>query len=132
MSVLSYHVGAVIPNEEGEVLLVYRNKSRLIRPNTWFIPTGKVYDGELPSQGIIREVEEEVGLIIQPRSIIWSREDPEQKVPEIAYLCDVIGGTLGIKAFDEISAAGYFPLDSLPEETHQLARKILEAYTNKK
>lgn len=51
---------------ESKILLLKRADTALFYPGYWHIPTGKIAEGESPSQAIIREAFEEVGLTINP------------------------------------------------------------------
>ena len=47
--------GGLVRNEEGKLLLIYRNEK-------WDLPKGKLEAGESPEEGAVREVEEECGI----------------------------------------------------------------------
>lgn len=51
-------VGAVIVNSEGKIFL----GQRLDNPLAWQMPQGGIDEGELPSQALLREVAEEIGV----------------------------------------------------------------------
>jgi len=54
---------ALISNEAGEILVHLRdNKSWIAHPNLWAFIGGVVEEGEDEKSGILREVQEEVGL----------------------------------------------------------------------
>jgi 8-oxo-dGTP pyrophosphatase MutT (NUDIX family) len=57
-------VGAVIHNEEGEILLVYTTD------DMWGTPGGGVDPGEQPADAVVREVFEEVGLRVVPERVL--------------------------------------------------------------
>lgn len=53
-------------NDQGQVLLFLRDDDPGIPyPNMWDLPGGHVEDGETPRDCIIREMKEEVGLVIE-------------------------------------------------------------------
>ncbi|MCK4540419.1 NUDIX hydrolase [Candidatus Parcubacteria bacterium] len=52
--------GAIIKNKNGEILM----QDRAQFPPGWACPAGHIKKGETPEEGLIREVEEETGLII--------------------------------------------------------------------
>lgn len=62
------YVKCCIINEKGEILLTRRNLDKL-RGGTWEIPGGCVIRGETSIQGIIREIKEEIGLIVKENEI---------------------------------------------------------------
>ncbi len=91
-------VGAVVV-EEGRVLLVRRGKEPL--KGHWTLPGGALELGETLLQGVMREVREETGLMVEPVELvellerIHRFEDRIQFHYVIAdYLCRVTGGAL--------------------------------------
>lgn len=48
----------------GNILLLLRNRTCRIEPGKWGIPAGKIEPGETARRAIVREIEEETGLII--------------------------------------------------------------------
>ncbi len=52
-------VGAIIENEEREILCALRSKTMSL-PNMWEFPGGKIEDGENYSEALIREIKEEL------------------------------------------------------------------------
>ncbi|MDF9297894.1 (deoxy)nucleoside triphosphate pyrophosphohydrolase [Geobacillus stearothermophilus] len=56
-------VGAVICNEQGDVLCALRG-SNMSLPNVWEFPGGKVEEGESPEAALVREIREELGCTI--------------------------------------------------------------------
>ena len=57
-------VGAVILNEKNELLLQEKND------NTWSLPAGMIEPNETPKEAIIREVQEETGLVVEPVTVL--------------------------------------------------------------
>lgn len=55
---------------EGRFLLLKRHRSRP-SGETWGVPGGKLEADENPLEGIIREVHEEIGLILQPDKLFF-------------------------------------------------------------
>lgn len=52
-------VGAVIANSRGRVLVGERRD----RPGAWQFPQGGIEDGETPEDAVLREIQEETGLV---------------------------------------------------------------------
>jgi mutator protein MutT len=92
-------VAAVIPNENGEILLQRRSDD-----GTWSLPAGAIDPDESPAQAVIREVAEETGLVVEIEKIIgvfggkeftWTY--PNNDVVQytvVVFLCRPIGGQL--------------------------------------
>ncbi len=77
----SYTVGAVcLLEHDGEVLFLWQPH----RPG-WSLPGGLLEHGELPVDGVRREVAEEVGLDIDPGDPVTFRVDPEGRVVDVVY-----------------------------------------------
>lgn len=91
-------VGAVIV-DAGRVLLVRRGHEPL--KGQWSLPGGLLELGESITAGVIREVQEETGLIVEPVELIElldriHREEERVRYHYVIadYLCRVTGGTL--------------------------------------
>ena len=61
-------VGAVILNEQSEVVLIRRGKEP--RRDEWSIPGGRVEWGETLHEALLREVREETGLLVEIGDLI--------------------------------------------------------------
>jgi 8-oxo-dGTP diphosphatase len=91
-------VGAVIV-QEGRVLLVQRGREPL--KGHWSIPGGMVELGESLLAGVIREVKEETGLLVEPVELIELLDRIHRQGERVRYhyviadyLCRVTGGDL--------------------------------------
>ncbi|PLR89986.1 (deoxy)nucleoside triphosphate pyrophosphohydrolase [Bacillus sp. T33-2] len=62
-------VAAVIENDKQEILCALRSPKMLI-PNMWEFPGGKVEQGEDLSTALKREINEELGCIIETEEIL--------------------------------------------------------------
>ncbi len=91
-------VGAVIVHE-GRVLLVRRGREPL--KGHWSLPGGMVEVGESLLAGVIREVREETGLLVEPVELIELLDRIHREGERVRYhyviadyLCRVTGGDL--------------------------------------
>lgn len=95
-------VGAVVV-DAGRVLLVQRGREPL--KGKWSLPGGMLELGESLHEGVVREVEEETGLQVEPLELlelldrIVREQTPEGERVRFQYviadyLCRVTGGTL--------------------------------------
>ena len=66
---LHREVGVIILNEKGELLLEKRAKSKKQSPNKWAICAGHIEAGDSAENSIIREMKEEVGLVVNIKDL---------------------------------------------------------------
>jgi ADP-ribose pyrophosphatase YjhB (NUDIX family) len=91
-------VGAVVV-DQGRVLLVRRGAEPL--KGHWSIPGGMLELGEPLTGGVVREVQEETGLIVEPVELVELLDRIHREGERVRYhyviadyLCRVTGGTL--------------------------------------
>jgi len=91
-------IGAVIVHQGG-VLLVQRGREPL--KGHWSLPGGLVELGESLQTAVIREIEEETGLLVEPVELIELLDRIHREGERIRYhyviadyLCRVVGGAL--------------------------------------
>jgi 8-oxo-dGTP diphosphatase len=91
---LRIRTGAIIISNDW-ILLVKHNAPTRDHP-IWMPPGGGVQYGETTSEGLIREVKEETGLIVTPQRLLWVHEFLEEPYHaiEFYYECSISGGTL--------------------------------------
>jgi mutator protein MutT len=84
---------------DGRVVLIRRGKEPL--RGRWVIPGGTVELGETLQEAVVREMQEETGLLVAPREVVLvfdriQREGPsvEYHYVIIDYACDYVSGAL--------------------------------------
>ena len=79
-------VAAVIRDEEGRVLLAQRPEGRHMG-GLWEFPGGKIDDGEAPSEALVRELDEELGIeIVVQRPLTFAvHEEPGLRILLLFY-----------------------------------------------
>jgi ADP-ribose pyrophosphatase YjhB (NUDIX family) len=96
----------------GRVVLIRRGKEPL--RGRWVIPGGTVELGETLHEAVVREMEEETGLVVRPREVVlvFDRIQRDGSAVDyhyvvIDYLCDYVSGTprAGSDA-DEVALVG--------------------------
>jgi 8-oxo-dGTP diphosphatase len=112
----SYTVGAVLALQRGDgaVLLVEQRHS----PG-WALPGGLLRRGETPDDGLLREVEEEVGIMLDPGTLPLPVAvlAPRVRRVDVVYVSaggDLVDPRRGSDR-DEVTGVGWFRLDALPE-----------------
>lgn len=83
----------------------------------WELPGGKLETAESPEACVSREIEEELGISVQPARILdcWIYEPlPQAFVVIVTYGC-VERGFEPLKLSDEHNALGWFTLEELAE-----------------
>ncbi|MGH9210937.1 MAG: NUDIX domain-containing protein [Acidimicrobiales bacterium] len=106
-------VGAVVYNEDGEILLVQRADSGI-----WLYPTGWADVGYSASEIAVKEVREETGIVCEPVRLIALLDGLRlgfTQVPlySLVFLCRSLSGTLEAHPL-ETSGVGWFAEDALP------------------
>jgi 8-oxo-dGTP diphosphatase len=117
---------------EGRIVLIRRGKPPL--RGRWVIPGGTVELGETLQEAVIREMEEETGLVVRPREVVlvFDRIQREGTTVDyhyvvIDYLCDYVSGEprAGSDA-DEIALVGPGDVDAydLPSQARDLVLDV--------
>ena len=106
-------VGAVVGNDEHEILLVQRADS-----GVWLYPTGWADIGYSASEVVVKEVEEETGIQVEPVQLIAVLDGLRlgfTRIPlySLVFHCRVLGGELAAHPL-ECSDVGWFAEDALP------------------
>lgn len=114
-------VGAVVYNENKEILLVQRADS-----GVWLYPTGWADVGYSASEIAVKEVREETGIMCRPLRLIGLLDGMRlgfTRVPlySLVFLCQAVGGNLEAHPL-ETRDVGWFPEDKLPEPIAGLDR----------
>uniref|UniRef100_A0AAY4CXE0 Nudix hydrolase domain-containing protein n=1 Tax=Denticeps clupeoides TaxID=299321 RepID=A0AAY4CXE0_9TELE len=90
-----YIVSAVVFNSKNEVLMVQEAKQQCF--GRWYLPAGRMEEGESITQALQREVREEAGLEVEPKSLVLVEEQGTQWI-RFTFLAAVTGGTLKTEA----------------------------------
>ena len=106
-------VGAVVGNDKGEILLVQRADS-----GVWLYPTGWADVGYSASEVVVKEVEEETGIIAEPLRLLAVLDGMRMgftRIPlySLVFHCRAVGGELRAHPL-ETRDVGWFAEDALP------------------
>jgi ADP-ribose pyrophosphatase YjhB (NUDIX family) len=107
-------VGAVVGNEQGEILLVQRADS-----GVWLYPTGWADIGYSASEVAVKEVREETGIDVEPVRLIAVLDGLRlgfHRIPlySLVFHCRPMGGKVEPHPLECLDA-GWFPEDGLPQ-----------------
>ena len=69
---MTHEVVAGLLVRHGQVLLCHRSADRRWFPDVWDLPGGHVAPGEAPTKALVREIEEELGVVIEEPTILES------------------------------------------------------------
>jgi 8-oxo-dGTP diphosphatase len=65
----------IILFHQTSLISILRDNVSFIKfPNFWDLPGGGIEESETPRDALYRELDEELGLNIQPNSIVWEKE----------------------------------------------------------
>lgn len=111
----------ILLSQKGDVLLIQRNDTRTFAP-----PGGSLETGELPTDGVAREVREETGLIVMPVRLVALSFLPIKPQPYFAFTfrCLMRGGE--IQPSPESPHVGFYPYDKLPRPMASMHRRRIE------
>jgi 8-oxo-dGTP diphosphatase len=86
-------VAAVIQDAEGKVLLTQRPQDRHMG-GLWEFPGGKIDDGEAPSDALVRELDEELGIEIEiQRPLTFAvHEEPGLRILLLFFSAQIASG----------------------------------------
>ena len=123
----SYTVGAVavLKRADGRIALVEQRHSL-----GWALPGGLMNRGESPAAALVRELAEELGIVVDPVSlpVPYAAVSPLVRRVDVVYFVD-IDSDARLRSEDdvEVTRTGWFPLDALPvlsEPTHDILRAV--------
>jgi len=128
--------GAIIINDNNEVLLLKRSENSRTEPGTWSRPGGAVEYGESLKQAVEREVFEETNVKVEVIRFLEITENIHEDKHWIAigFLAKYISGEPEIPEkekhkHDEIR---WFKIDSLPENINNYTRNAINKYLESK
>lgn len=109
-------VGAIVGNDDGEILLVQRRDSGI-----WLYPTGWADVGYSPAEVAVKEVQEETGIACTVERLMGILDGQRRGFSRfgmymVLFLCRATGGELAGHPL-ETGDVGWFTRDALPEAT---------------
>jgi ADP-ribose pyrophosphatase YjhB (NUDIX family) len=121
-------VGAIVANDEGEILLIQRSDS-----GAWLYPTGWADVGYSAPEVVIKEVREETGIEVEVVRLIGVLDGMRlglSRIPlySLLFLCRPVGGDLRPHPLETLDA-GWFRRDALPADTIGAPRWVPDIFS---
>ncbi|WP_371477947.1 NUDIX domain-containing protein [Kitasatospora sp. NBC_00315] len=122
-------VAAVIVDDDGRVLLGQRADD-----GHWSLIGGILDPGEQPADGLVREVEEEAGVVVRPELLASVTVSPEVvfdngdrcQFLELTFRCRWVSGEARVND-DESLDIRWFAPDALPELSPRILNRLTQA-----
>lgn len=126
-------VGALILNDEGKILMGLRGKKSRNEIGKWEIPGGQVEFGEKLEAALVREIEEEIGAIIEVLELLRVADDilfeDKQHWISPTYICRIISGEPCIQELEKCEKLEWFSVEeALTMSLSAITRADLEHY----
>ncbi len=117
-------LGIIFRNESRELLLVQRRDVPV-----WVLPGGGIDQGETPEEAVIREVQEETGLVvtIKRKTGCYSSANLFTSTAHV-FQCEVVSGSL--TPSEETSQVQFVDLQNLPSHFFAYHREWLDDALN--
>jgi ADP-ribose pyrophosphatase YjhB (NUDIX family) len=120
-------VGAIVGNDDGELLLVRRADS-----GVWLYPTGWADVGYSAAEVAVKEVAEETGIEVEPLRLVMVLDGlrlgfTRSPLYSLVFHCKRTGGSLAAHPL-ECAEVGWFARDALPEPLAGSARWVDQAF----
>lgn len=106
-------IASAVITHEGKVLLVRRRVKE--GSLSWQFPGGQIEEGETAGEAAVREVREEIGLVVAESLAIGGRTHPNTGRKMIYIACDVVSGKATVVDDDELDDLAWVDRDSLAE-----------------
>jgi ADP-ribose pyrophosphatase YjhB (NUDIX family) len=124
--------GAAITDDQGRLLLIQRLREP--EAGAWGLPGGKIDFGEPSKETARREIEEELGIVIEVTRLVCITEiinggDGRHWVSPI-YAARLVSGAPRIMEPEKHGGWGWFALDQMPEHLTTPAITFLDATAN--
>jgi 8-oxo-dGTP diphosphatase len=93
---------AIIENEQGQILIARRKEGKS-QAGLWEFPGGKIETGENPQACIVRELLEEMNIMVSPGELFGVNEfvNNTMQIRLIAHKAKYIGGQIRLIDHDE-------------------------------
>lgn len=122
---------ALVDDLEGRACFVLTRRAARLRRHAgqWALPGGGLDRGETPEQAALRELEEEVGLVLDPGAVLGSLDDYATRSGFVITPVVVWGGPGSVLIPDprEVASVHRVPVDELAQPGVPVLRSIPES-----
>ena len=124
----------IFRNEEGKILLQYRDSGPPMDPLSWSLFGGSVEAGETPTEGVLREMKEELGLELLPTDVRLLSETvrtlPDGRHQTVYFFEGVQPLVWGMFLIHEGAGAAFLTKDEIAKmaSVTDLARTLVAAH----
>ncbi len=115
--------GAVI-NDRGQFLTIQRRDNL-----RWELPGGVLELGETIESGVIREVEEETGIVVSVDRLSGVYKNMSRGIIALVFRCGVVGGSQRITS-EAVDVKWMSPREVTQHMVEAFAVRLLDAVTN--
>lgn len=114
----------------GDSILLAKRQNVAHMNNMWSLVAGHVYERESPVVGMIREFEEECGVLLKPDALevagmMYSKGESHDYI-NIIYKADLTDYNLINKEPHKCAELKFHPLNSLPDPMDDYIKKIIK------
>jgi len=122
--------GAIIVNNQNEILLVKRSINSRTEPGTWSRPGGEVEFSEKIEDAVKREIKEETNIDIKVIDLLEVSQVVTSESHWIAfgYLAEAISNKVINTEPQKHDEVAWFSLNNLPENLNQYTKNSIEKY----
>ena len=126
-----YHIAVGVIKYKGKLLISKRTENGLLG-GLWEFPGGKIIAGESAEECVMREIKEELGVLVIPQLFIKQihHKYSHFSITMDAYFCDYLGGTpqsLGCADWRWVDKGAIYQLP-FPKANHKLFRALEERW----
>lgn len=117
---------------KGDEILLMRRQGSGYYDGWYSVPAGHVEAGELPLEGLVREIVEELGIVIDPKDIklvhtmYRTKHDETGDRVDLFFLSTKWSGEIRIMEPDKCDNIEWFPISALPENMMHHVREVIQ------
>ena len=109
-----HQVVAAVLVRGSRVLLCHRHPDRAWYPNVWDLPGGHIHNGEQPLNALVRELQEELGITVDPgRALSLGNCSPSPEFSIALWQISEWEGDVVNAAPEEHDALAWFTIEQL-------------------